>query len=242
MAPQGPPATTEQVAKYGKVSQDRKSHTLTKTEWAKINQLFKLKDKLYDQLSKSHDKLKDDKADLEETVKEQTDVIVDLTDRIDKLKSGKNGKKKAFTRKDEQKKDVCKAIQEFVRLVLFRNIKFALPGTGLKKACSIVWAGIKDEIKLESGPTPLDLANFTEIYDSWVLEKLSDQRAYNQGRCSDPAKGKSILSNFTLHLVMNSLITSVFRVVFQSQRDFAGGCRDRKDLGLPRSTRRWRNR
>lgn len=94
------------------------------------------------------------------------------------------------SRKVEQNEDVVKAVGDFVRDVLFRNVKFAPPGAQLRAACGMVWKGIKDKLKLDQGPRPLSQSDFEEIYGSAILSALSGRRQYVQTRSEIAAKGK----------------------------------------------------
>jgi hypothetical protein len=99
-------------------------------------------------------------------------------------KGGKNN------RSDEQATDVQDAIKEYVKDVLFRNVKFAqLENNELEKATIKVWNGIKEHLKLEEGTSPLNQADFVEIYDTCVLTNLSVRRQYTQTRGHSAAKG-----------------------------------------------------
>ncbi len=100
----------------------------------------------------------------------------------------KKGGKASKSRKDEQKEDVVKALREYVKDVLFRNVKFAPPDDQLKAACGMVWAGLKGKMRLDQGPNKLDEEEFAAIYDSAVLKALSDRRQYVQTRCETAAK------------------------------------------------------
>ena len=129
--------------------------------------------------------LQDENGELVARVEELEQEVADL----EALAKKKPNSSKS-SRKIEQNEDVVKAVSEFVRDVLFRNVKFAPPGDKLKAACGMVWAGIKDKLKLDKGPRPLSELDFEEIYGSAVLTALSGRRQYVQTRSEIAAKGK----------------------------------------------------
>ena len=174
------------LARKAKVSQDGKSVKLDKTEWHKTLDLIKNYKVNLDQLVKDNKKLSKENTTLNVHVGHLDALIEEM-----KQERGSKSRKSSTSnnRKDEQKEDVEKAIIEFVKNVLFRTTKFARPGPELARATKAVWEGIKDKLKLEVGASPLDLANFTEIYDSCVLSALSGRRQYIQTRCLEAAKG-----------------------------------------------------
>ena len=122
-------------------------------------------------------------------VKERDDMIKELKEKIELLESirGKKGKK---GRKEEQRKDICTSINDYVKFVVFRTTKFAAPGEELTLATQKVWEGIKDKKRLEKGQHKLTKDDFIEIYDSAVSAALSDQRQYVQTRTSNCTRGK----------------------------------------------------
>ena len=124
-------------------------------------------------------------GELEGQVDELEKEIAELAARAKKKPNSSKS-----SRKMEQNEDVVKVVCDFVKDVLFRNVKFAPPGAKLKAACGMVWAGIKDKLKLDKGPRPLTQLDFEEIYGSAVLSALSGRRQYVQSRCEIAAKGK----------------------------------------------------
>ena len=118
--------------------------------------------------------------------------MTELESKVKELESQAPKKRKSdkTSRKDEQKEDVNKAINDCVKDVLFRSHKFAPPGAKLKACCEHVWKGIKDKLKLDKGPAPLQQSDFEEIYESTVLAALSYRRQCVQSRCELAAKGK----------------------------------------------------
>jgi len=139
------------------------------------------------QLAKDAEEIKSLKEQVEVLIRTKTEddeQIKALMAEIKKLK----GNKKGSTRKFEQKDDVKKAIDKFVRAVLFRNVKFAQVGntsleeSELNTATKMVWRGIKDERMLDQGPNKLTEDDFVEIYDTQVLASLSEARQYIQTR------------------------------------------------------------
>lgn len=119
--------------------------------------------------------------------------IAALHEEIRKLKSKRSSK---FGRKADQKTDVNKTVDKYIKQVLFRNTKFAQPGSHimddseLKVATKKVWEGIKGRQRLDKGPDALSEDDFIEIYGSQVLKTLSDCRQYIQSRCAVCIKGK----------------------------------------------------
>ena len=118
--------------------------------------------------------------------------VRDLEDKVAHLEAiaKKKPNSSKSNRKHEQNEDVVKAVCDYVRDVLFRNVKFAPPGAQLKSACKMVWAGIRDKLKLDKGPSPLSEKDFEEIYASAVLTALSGRRQYVQTRAEIAAKGE----------------------------------------------------
>ena len=110
------------------------------------------------------------------------------------LKAKRGGRRKN-NRKEEQSTDVKAFIKEFVNDVVFRTVKFA--GDALPEVCTMIWDGIKDKNKLDEGPNALDLDEFTDIYDSWVLHCLSKRRQYCTVRAGTAAFGKNMCSGLT---------------------------------------------
>ena len=143
------------------------------------------------------------KLDLESLEKEKAALLVELQEvkkelrsfgRTNKKRKGKNkkgpkSKIELNLRKDERVEDVEKAIDEFVKAVTFRNVKFAMPGVPLTNATRSIWEGIKDKMKLDQGEKALDFDEFADIYEGKVLQSLSARRTYQQSRCKDAAKG-----------------------------------------------------
>lgn len=162
-------------AKYNK---NDKSYTLPKESF--LNCLAEIK-----KLREENDELVGRNGELETKV---VDLEKQVADWESCAKKKPNSSKSS--RKMEQNEDVVKAVSDFVKDVLFRNVKFAPPGAQLKAACGMVWAGIKDKLKLDKGPRPLTQLDFEEIYGSAVLSALSGRRQYVQTRCEIAAKGK----------------------------------------------------
>lgn len=155
---------------------------LKKTDYTKLkNTLASAKTK--------NEELKTEVGELKTELVDKDRVIGELKQKLSKAQGNKK-KGKKNERKDEQKDDVNTAIFEFMKAVLFRTVKFARPGAELKAACKTVWFGIKDNLALDEGPKALDLEEFTDIYDSKVLEYLSGRRQYVQTRGEVAAKGK----------------------------------------------------
>ena len=171
-------------SRKAKLCKDGKHVMLAKADWDKVlGRIGDYRANLDEQV-KANKKLGKEVTTLTEHVSDRDDIIAEL-------KKGSKSRKSATTnnRKDEQKDDVVAEIFTFVKEVLFRNTKFARPGPELKRATKGVWEGIKEKLKLEEGADPLDLANFTEIYDSCVLSALSGRRQYTQTRCLEACKG-----------------------------------------------------
>ena len=187
------PTMTTTLQRMAKASKDGKTVTITASNWAKVLEEIKKKTKIYDDLTKTN-------KSLETSLAESQELIEELQEEVNSLKKTKKGKAKG--RKSEQKHDVQKAIDDFVKQVAFRTIKFARPGNELKAACNLIWEGIKDKMRLDKGPSPLDLEDFRDIYESKVLSSLSERRQYFQTRCSEAAKGKfNLWFCVTLHFI-----------------------------------------
>lgn len=114
--------------------------------------------------------------------------VAHLREQINKMKK-KRGRKGVACRKSEQNEDVKEAINEYVKGVLFRTVKFAQSGDQLTKASKLVWKGIKDKKKLEIGENALTEDDFCEIYDSFVATCLSLRRQYVQTQTQKAAEG-----------------------------------------------------
>ena len=173
---------TTTLQRMAKTSRDGKSVNLSVGNWAKVLEEIKKKNQKYDDLAKTN-------KSLETSLAESQELVEELQEQVNSLKKTKN-KGKAKGRRDEQKHDVQKAIDDFVKQVAFRTIKFARPGNELKAACNLIWDGIKNNMRLDKGPTPLDREDFKDIYESKVLSSLSERRQYMQSRCAESAKGK----------------------------------------------------
>lgn len=164
---------------------------------------IKMKSEEWQQVLGAIKGLKDDRTNLNAKVSSLTQENKKLAGNSTKLakdvqnleaqaKSATKQKKKAgqkASRKDEQADDVVDAVEEYVKLVLFRTIKFALPGKQLERATTQVWEGIKDKLQLDKGPDPMTVTDFVDIYESVVLSSLSDRRQYMQTRCKLAAQG-----------------------------------------------------
>ena len=130
-------------------------------------------------------KMKDLVVEKENGFKDREEQIASLHREIENLKSKRSSK---FGRKIDQKKDVNKTVDKYVKAVLFRNTKFAQPGENslddseLRTATEKVWHGIKARQRLDRGPEKLTMEDFIEIYESQVLKSLSDCRQYVQSR------------------------------------------------------------
>ncbi len=150
--------------------------------------------------------LKDDKSNLKQENSNLTTENKKLTNTNTKLSNelegmanqkGRRGKKGPSQVKQEQKADVVAKIKDYTKDVLFRTVKFAVPGKQLDAATKTVWNAIKDNLQLDKGPKPLTLKEFTEIYESVVLSELSSRRQYVQTRCKLAATG----TKFVYHCV-----------------------------------------
>lgn len=133
------------------------------------------------QLKEANDKLVDENTNLR--VK-----VADLLEQINKMRK-KRGRKGVVNRKSEQNEDVKEAIDEYVKSVLFRTVKFAQSGDQLTNATKLVWKGIKEKKKLEIGEDPLTEMDFCEIYESHVATCLSLRRQYVQTQTQKAAEG-----------------------------------------------------
>ena len=126
------------------------------------------------QLKENYGKVVDENKNLRVTV-------ANLQEQINKMRK-KRGRKGTVNRKSEQSEDVKDAIDEYVKGVLFRTVKFAQSHESdqLMNATKLVWHGIKDKKKLEVGDSPLTDDDFCEIYESHVGTALSLRRQYVQ--------------------------------------------------------------
>ena len=127
------PTMTTTLQQMAKASKDGKTVTITASNWAKVLEEIKKKTKKYKDLTKTN-------KSLETSLAESQELIEELQEEVNSLKQTKKGKAKG--RKSEQKHDVQKAIDDFVKQVAFRTIKFARPGNELKAACNLIWEGI----------------------------------------------------------------------------------------------------
>ena len=175
MAAQSKLTTRTLEATYNKAA---KTYTLPKEKFVEVLEELK--------------KLRAEKTQWEKDKAELEGKVTELESKVKELESQAPKKRKSdkTSRKDEQKEDVNKAINDYVKDVLFRSHKFAPPGAKLKACCEHVWKGIKDKLKLDKGPAPLQQSDFEEIYESTVLAALSYRRQYVQSRCELAAKGK----------------------------------------------------
>ena len=130
-----------------------------------------------------------------EKIKARDKLVKDLQSKILSLRAASGGGRRKKSRKDEQNDDTKVFIKTFVLEVVFRTVKFA--GDALPEVCEMVWNGIKDKNKLEEGANPLDLQEFTDIYDSWVLHCLSKRRQYATVRAGKAAFGENMCSGLT---------------------------------------------
>lgn len=133
------------------------------------------------QLKENYGKVADENKNLRVTV-------ANLQEQLNKMRK-KRGRKGAVNRKSEQSEDVKDAIDEYVKGVLFRTVKFAQSGNQLTSATKLVWHGIKDKKKLEVGDSPLTDEDFCEIYESHVGTALSLRRQYVQTQTQKAAEG-----------------------------------------------------
>jgi regulator of replication initiation timing len=102
----------------------------------------------------------------------------------------KSGKSKAKCRKHEARDDIKGPVTEYVKIVLFRNYKFAPPDEPLEDATKKVWAALKDGLQLDKGSEALTEDDFVEIYQHVVQSALSQRRQYVQTRAAVAAKSK----------------------------------------------------
>lgn len=158
--------------------------TMKKAEWEQVLGAIK-------SIKDDRTNLKQENASLTAENKKLTHANTKLSDEIEGLanQKGRKGKKGSSHVKHEQKKDVVDKIKDYVKDVLFRTVKFALPGVHLEAATKTVWEAIKDNLQLDKGPKPLTLEVFTEVYESVVLSELSNRRQYVQTRCKIAATG-----------------------------------------------------
>lgn len=122
-----------------------------------INALKDEKDLLYDQLKEAQAKLKESHA------------------------------KKSKSTKQEQSGDIVEKIDDHVKDILFRTVKFA-SNTVLNGQTVKIWDALHERYKWDKIPG-LDRGEFVRIYASAVQSKLSACRQYVQSRCLDAAHG-----------------------------------------------------
>jgi hypothetical protein len=198
MSPPNKSMTLREMEAKGTWDKTAKSIYFKKENWAKVmeqiriikgtNQEVTAENKTlrkeYAKMSEDHDKLANEYDKLAEEYKELEESLK----VVSKKKRGQ-GTKGRNIHKAEQKEDIKKKINEYVKAVLFRTHKFVLPGPDLEKATMMVWDGIKDSMELDKGPNRLTADLFVKIYDSAILESLSTRRQYHQGRCWIAARG-----------------------------------------------------
>ena len=124
-------------------------------------------------------------------------------EKLKKQKAKGRKSKSSVSREDEANDDVKAAIKTFVRDVMFRTVKFAVPGDSLNAASTQVWNGIKDKLKLDKGPNAITLEDFAEIYGGSILKELSARRQYSQTRCKLAADGTELV--YCFHFVYFTL-------------------------------------
>lgn len=188
--------TIRDMEKLAKASNDGTSVWLKKGNWEKVLACFKthkaeriVLSGTKTTLTAEVKKLTAENAQLTQDLQASLDLQAEAAAHYNSKRVRAKAKKGPTKRKDEQKEDVSAAIAEYVKLVLFRTIKFALPGNQLEAVMKLVWDGIKDRFSLDKGPNPMDLDDFTEIYESQVLTSLSNRRQYHQTRCQKAAQG-----------------------------------------------------
>ena len=178
-----------------KPSNNGKNVTLTAENWQAV--LTDLKAALDEKksLQKDNKALTDENTKLtqeNEQLTEDLEGYEEIKAKYEKMSAKKprgKGKQGLISRKEEQNSDVVKAISSHIKEVLFRTHKFVLPGDELTKAAKLVWVAIKDNLKLDKGPSALTQDDFVEIYDSVILSELSARRQYCQTRCKLAADG-----------------------------------------------------
>lgn len=154
--------------------------------------------KLKSEIVKLEQKRNEDEAKIKTqatSIKSRDKLIKELQAKILSLRASRRGSRKKNSRKDEQNDDTKGHIKTCVLEVIFRTVKFA--GDALPEVCEMVWNCIKDKNKLEEGANPLDLQEFTDIYDSWVLHCLSKRRQYATVRAGKAAFGENMCSGLT---------------------------------------------
>ena len=209
------PNSIEKV--LGTATDEGRNHKkLSNTNFNKLKALIEKLEVNYEQAVQANEEANEKIASLE----------TELADLKKKLATKKKGKKQC--RKDEAKDDVIAAIKSFINVILFRNYKFCHTDDLLHKACVMVWNGIKDEHKLESGPDKISLTDFAEIYSSHVAQALNQRRQYAQTRAEVAAKGKKLSSVLSVLFILRYFCVLVLiisfllpRMVGQSQRRFA---------------------
>lgn len=167
-----------------RASKDGSKVTLKKTEWEKFEADYKKK-------RDQNTILVGEVAAQKKRLAQKDGLIAKLEEKIRELKSKRKGKK--ANRSDEQKDDVKIAVKAYIKIVLFRTVKFAQPGKELQTATIQVWDGIKGDMKLEEGPHPITKDDFVDIYDSYVLTVLSEKRQYIQTRTMEASHGTNSL-------------------------------------------------
>ena len=150
-----------------------------KRERDEARQMLKEEQEENNQLKQRVKALKTDKRALTD---ELTQVQASLSKR------GKKAKAKALI-----KEDVAKEITRWMKTGPFRNAKF-IKNTEHKNALiKASWEALKDSLRLEEGPTPMNLESWTEIYGDQMEASMSDCRQYIQSQTQQAAKGKSSL-------------------------------------------------
>jgi hypothetical protein len=192
MSPPNKSMTLRQMEEKGTWDQSKKSIYFKKENWAKVTEQIR-------QYKTNNQEITAQNKDLKKQLGKMTEDHDKLCQEYKELKESANlvstkktrgqGTKGRNMHKAEQREDIKKKINEYVKAVLFRTHKFVLPGKQLQKATRMVWDGIKGSMELDKGPNALTADQFVKIYDSAILESLSTRRQYHQGRCWKAAKG-----------------------------------------------------
>lgn len=170
-----------------KLSNDKKTVTCTKSVWDSVMAELHKQHNDNEQIKKDNRILQQDNINKNKEI-DRLEQIEKAHNKLLKKKS-KSKKGKGDSREDEANEDVKSGIQAFVKDILFRTVKFAVPGDTLNAAAVQVWNAIKDNMKLDVGPNAITLEDFTEIYGATILRELSQRRQYCQTRCKLAADG-----------------------------------------------------
>lgn len=174
-----------------KTSSDKKTVTLKTGVWNQImDDIHKLRND-YEQSMKDNHVMQQDSQCLNKTIRDLEGELADIKKEFEALKKNKpkGRKNKSASREDEARDDVKLGIRGFMKDVLFRTVKFAVPGPSLDAASAQTWNGLKDKLKLDVGPNAITLDDFTAIYGASILKELSARRQYCQSRCKKAADG-----------------------------------------------------